>query len=190
MQNFYAFPPFSLISMVLQKIENENAEGILIVPAFTTQPWFPRLLRLLIKPPVKLPNSRGSLYFPFRRKEQPQLPNMKLMACLVSGDHMKSKVFQQRLQIFSSTPGELGLKPRYRTYIREWFGFCTKRQIDPMHLNIIKVLEFLHSLKMRNVGYSVINTARSALSTFITINNHTVGMHPLVCRYLEGVFNV
>ena len=58
-----------------------------------------------------------------------------------------------------------------------------------MHPNIIKVLEFLHSLKMRNVSYSVINTARSALSTFITIDNHTVGMHPLVCRYLKGVFN-
>ena len=58
-----------------------------------------------------------------------------------------------------------------------------------MHPNIIKVLEFLHLLKMRNVGYSVINTARSALSTFITIDNHTVGMYPLVCRYLKGVFN-
>ena len=94
-ENFYAFPPFSLISRVLQKIENENAEAILIVLAFTTQPWVPRLLRLLIKPPVKLPNSRDSLYLSFRRKEQPQLPNMKFMACLVSGDHMKTKVFQQ-----------------------------------------------------------------------------------------------
>ena len=26
-ENFYAFPPFSLISRVLQKIENENSEG-------------------------------------------------------------------------------------------------------------------------------------------------------------------
>ena len=58
-----------------------------------------------------------------------------------------------------------------------------------MHPNIIKVLEFLHLLKMRNVGYSVINTARSALSTFITTDNHTVGMYPLVCRYFKGVFN-
>ena len=82
-----------------------------------------------------------------------------------------------------------GNQSRYGAYIREWFGFCTKQQIDPTHPNIIKVLEFLHSLKMRNVGYSVINTARSALSTFITIDNHTVGMHPLVCRYLKGVFN-
>ena len=78
-----------------------------------------------------------------------------------------------------------GTQSRYGTYIREWF----KQQIDPMHPNIINVLEFLHSLKMRNVGYSVINTARSALTTFITIDNHTVRMHSLVCRYLKGVFN-
>ena len=42
---------------------------------------------------------------------------------------------------------------------------------------------------MRNVGYRVIDTAISALSTFITIDNYTVGIHPLVCRYLKGVFN-
>ena len=39
--------------------------------------------------------------------------------------------------------------------------------MDPI---TIKVLEFLHSLKMRNVGYRDIITARSALSTFITID--------------------
>ena len=174
---------------VLQKIEKENAKRILIVPAFTTQIWFTRLLRLLTKPPVKLPNSRDSLYFPFRRKEQPQLPNMKLMTCLVSGDSMKTKVFQQRLQIFSSTPAELGLNPNMEHILKNGLGFRNKQQIDPMQPNIIKVLEFLHSLKMRNVGYSVINTPRSASSTFTTIDNHTVGMHPFVCRYLKGVFN-
>ena len=63
-----------------------------------------------------------------------------------------------------------GTQSRYGTYIREWFGFCTKQQIDPMDPITIKVLEFLHSLKMRNVGYRDIITARSALSTFITID--------------------
>ena len=122
MENFYTFLPFSLIHQVLtKKNENENAEGILTVPAFTTQPWFPRLLRLLIRPPVKLPNSRDSLYFPFRRKEQPQLPNMKCMH--VSGDHMETKVFQQRLQKFSSTPGELGLNSNMEHILKNGLGF-------------------------------------------------------------------
>ena len=35
---FYAFPPFAIISKVISKIENEKAEGILVVPIFTTRP--------------------------------------------------------------------------------------------------------------------------------------------------------
>ena len=51
------------------------------------------------------------------------------------------------------------------------------------------VLKFLHSLKMRNIGYSVINTVRLALTTFITIDNQTIEIHPSVCRYMKGAFN-
>ena len=131
-------------------------------------------------PPVKLPNSTDSLYFFFRWKEQPQLLNMNLMACLVSSDHMKTKVFSTEITNILVNSWKTGTQSSYGTYIREWFGFCTKQQIDPMHPNISKVLEFLHSLKVKNVSYSVINTARSALSTSIMIDSHTIGMHPLV----------
>ena len=44
---FYAFPPFSLIDKCLKKIEAEQAEGVLVVPAWTTQTWYPRVLQLL-----------------------------------------------------------------------------------------------------------------------------------------------
>ena len=131
MENFYAFTPLRLIPQALQKIENENAEGILIVAAFKTQPWFPRLLRLLIKPPMKLPNSRDCLHFSFRGKEQPQLPNMKLIVCLVSGDHMKTKVFQQRLQIFSSTSGEVGLNPDMEHILENSLGLVLNNKLIP-----------------------------------------------------------
>ena len=41
------------------------------------------------------------------------------------------------------------------------------------------------------VGYSALNTARSALSTIIIFEGgHTVGTHPLVKRYMKGVFNL
>ena len=36
---FYAFPPFSLITRVLQKIQEEKATGLLLVPKWPTQPW-------------------------------------------------------------------------------------------------------------------------------------------------------
>ena len=38
------------------------------------------------------------------------------------------------------------------------------------------------------VGYSALGTTRSALSTFLMIDDKPAGEHPLVCRFLRGVF--
>ena len=103
---FYAFPPFAIISKVLSKIEAEMATGVLIVPLFTTQSWFTRLLRLLIHEPLLLPKSNTSLYFPYRRKIMPTLPNVALIACLVSGNCTKTKAFQMKLRRQSYSHGD------------------------------------------------------------------------------------
>ena len=52
---FYAFPPFSLMTTCLQKIEQDQATGVILVPFGQTQPWFTTLLHLLINNPVFLP---------------------------------------------------------------------------------------------------------------------------------------
>lgn len=44
---FYAFPPFILINRVLQKIRAERAEGIVVVPRWPAQPWYPLFLSML-----------------------------------------------------------------------------------------------------------------------------------------------
>uniref|UniRef100_A0A1B0GPT1 Tyr recombinase domain-containing protein n=1 Tax=Phlebotomus papatasi TaxID=29031 RepID=A0A1B0GPT1_PHLPP len=51
---FYAFPPFALIFKVLQKIEHDNCMGIVIVPDWSTQPWYPIFQSLLISDPLYL----------------------------------------------------------------------------------------------------------------------------------------
>ena len=45
---FYAFPPFSVIAACLQKIDQNQATGVLVVPMWQTQPWFTTLLHLLV----------------------------------------------------------------------------------------------------------------------------------------------
>ena len=35
---FYAFPPFSLIALALQKIQEKEATGLILVPKWPTQP--------------------------------------------------------------------------------------------------------------------------------------------------------
>ena len=38
---FDAFPPFSVIQQVLQKISEEEATGLPVVPHWQTQTWWP-----------------------------------------------------------------------------------------------------------------------------------------------------
>lgn len=51
------------------------------------------------------------------------------------------------------------------------------------------MLDFLVQLYEEGLGYSSLNTARCALSTFIVSGSSTIGAHPLVVRFLKGVFN-
>ena len=104
----YAFPSFNLIPGVLQKIENEKTEGILIAPILINQSWFTRLLNLLIKESLWLTSSDISLTFPYRRKSIPYLPITRLMACYVSGDACRSRIFRAKLQALSSNHGDQG----------------------------------------------------------------------------------
>ena len=80
-------------------------------------------------------------------------------------------------------------KCKYDTYRKQWLQFCSQRMCDPMCPTLVTVLEFLHVLRKRNLGYSVLNSARGMLSSFATIEGYDAGKHPLVCRYMKGVYN-
>lgn len=53
--NIYAFPPFSVIDRVLDKVIREKPNMLLIAPYWPTQAWFPTLLDLAKSPPIRLP---------------------------------------------------------------------------------------------------------------------------------------
>ena len=59
---FYAFPPFSLIPRVLVRIVTGRATGILIIPQWTTQSWFPQMLNLLIQHPLRIAPCKDLLH--------------------------------------------------------------------------------------------------------------------------------
>jgi hypothetical protein len=78
---------------------------------------------------------------------------------------------------------------QYSTYLRQWEVFCDTRGINPISPPLESALEFLARLADRGLGYSVVNTARSALSAVLVLPNGTVfGQHSYVKRLLKGVF--
>ena len=82
---FYAFPPFSLVSRVLQKVEDDRASGILVLPNWSTQSWFPLLRRTLVAEPMMLGWSQDLVTLPFQSGPHPLGRKLKLMACHLCG---------------------------------------------------------------------------------------------------------
>lgn len=84
---FYAFPPFSMVLKTLEKIISDRATGIVVVPYWTTQPWFPIFNKLLIQEPIIFQPSEYLLSLNNCRMSHPLHQKMKLMAGLLSGKH-------------------------------------------------------------------------------------------------------
>ena len=85
---FYAFPPFVLIPQVLQKIIQDQATGILIVPRWLNQAWFP-LFNKLIKSKVLCFGPSNNLLTSVCRKTHPRAKHLQLLAAIVSGKRLK-----------------------------------------------------------------------------------------------------
>ena len=73
---------------------------------------------------------------------------------------------------------------RYDNYIGKWKEFCCERGIDPISTSLDQPIEFLTKVFESRVGYSSAGTARSALSSVLIIK------HPLVQRFMKGIFNL
>ena len=100
----YAFPPFNLIPSVLQKAKKEHATLVLVAPLWTTQPWWPLLIELIVDYPVYLGNnpkllqdvsSPGAMH--------PLFPSLKLAVWRISGNVTKQWEFQKKLSNSSAT---------------------------------------------------------------------------------------
>ena len=75
------------------------------------------------------------------------------------------------------------------TRIKKWQNFCTPRKINHIQPSLVPVLDFLTALHQQGLTYNAIDTARSALSSSVTLEDGTcVGKHPLVSKLRKGIF--
>jgi len=84
-----------------------------------------------------------------------------------------------------------GTATQYQTYYEKWESFCHRWNINPLQATLQDGINFLGDLVATGVGYSCINSARSALSLVILLpgNNH-IGSHPLFTRFPKGCFEI
>ncbi|XP_031345505.1 uncharacterized protein LOC116177002 isoform X1 [Photinus pyralis] len=80
---FYAFPPFTLILKVLNKINADKAKGIVVVPLWPAQPWFPLFKSMLDSPLIIFEPNRRLLSFD--RRPHPLWRRISLAVGILSG---------------------------------------------------------------------------------------------------------
>ena len=85
----------------------------------------------------------------------------------------------------------LGTMKQYGPVIKQWVIYPNS-SIDPFTVSITDGIEFLTVLfYSKDIGYSSLNTARSAISLVIEHRNGiSFGSHPLVQRYIKGLFRL
>ena len=84
---FYAFPPFSVIPRVLQKIRQEKAVGIVVVPNWPNQPWYPVFKSLVVGEVLILPPN-ANLLFSHADRKHPLSRSLSLAVAMLSGLHL------------------------------------------------------------------------------------------------------
>lgn len=135
--NFYSymFPPFSVISAVLQKLCQEKATTVLVAPLFSTQPWFPQLLQLVCDQPYILPLVENILTNPKSNQKHHKLQKMRLAVFKISGQKCVREGYQKKLQTLSSTPGDLVQRDNMGHISKSGCFFVTKNKlINLIHL--------------------------------------------------------
>ena len=88
-------------------------------------------------------------------------------------------------------PWRTGTTKQYEVHLKRWEQFCQSQGINRFDAIVENGFDFLATLFTSGLGYSAMNTARSALSSVLILpNNITFGAHPLVARFLKGVFEL
>ena len=126
---------------------------------------------------------------PFRASSplpQPSPHGLSLISQKISTSDLSSSA--QNILLSSWRPGTL---KQYKSYLDRWQTFCAQNSVEVFNPTLEQCIEFLTTLFNSGLGYSAINTARSALSSVITLSNGLpIGEHPTIRRFLKGVFEI
>lgn len=82
--DFYAFPPFSMIGRVLKKIFNEKARGIVVVPNWPTQSLYPLFMKLADSHIIYFPKGSDCIISPYENRIHEISSYIPLMAATLS----------------------------------------------------------------------------------------------------------
>lgn len=83
---FYAFPPFALILRTINKIRKDNGRGIMVVPDWPSQPWYPLFKRMAENDKIICFKPNPNLLLSPFRERHPLHKSLTLIASVLCGN--------------------------------------------------------------------------------------------------------
>ena len=132
---FYAFPPFSILGRVLAKVQQDGATGMLVTPLWSTQPWFPQLLEMVIEHPCMLTPGNDLLQLQGKLDVlHPLHSKLSLLVTIISGQHSKVLAYRQQLHPSFAMPGEKGQRNNMIAHCDDGESFVVHGKSIPLLL--------------------------------------------------------
>ena len=122
----YAFPPFSIIGRVVQKVHLDKAEVVLVAPIWITQNWYTAVLQMLVRDPLILKVMDKTLRIPQSDKVHSLVNKLHLMVCRISGDPSKTEIYQANLLKSSWHRGDPPLRSNMPHILTDGFSSVLK----------------------------------------------------------------
>ena len=164
------------------KAGKDQGEGLLIVAHWPRAVWYPQMIKLLIRRPILLPRGKTLLQFEHSDAAHPLHRWLQLPAVILSGKLSRRKAFKAELVKSSALVGVHQQTVCFLSFLLEPV-LCLKELWSPSS----SCGTFLTKLFDEGLGYSAINTARSAISA---VTLWVVGSHPQITWFLKGVFEL
>ena len=86
-----------------------------------------------------------------------------------------------------------GTTAQYQSHLKKWIEFCKEKKYNVLSPDLPVVLDFLSMLHENGLSYSIVNTARSMLSSVLQLNINSslpVGQLPIVKRFMKGIYEL
>lgn len=139
--------------------------------------------------PVVLPKGTRTLILLFsQEKVHPHQKTLILLASELSGTPSQPEAFRKTLPvILQSWRGSTHYQ--YSIYLTKWLLLRRLRDLNPYTATPTQALDFMTDLLEQGLGYSAMNTVRSAVLQGIHIlSGVSFGELPMVKQFLKGVF--
>ena len=129
---FYAFPPILVIPRVLAKVKQDIAEGIIVVPFWPTQIWYPVMLKMLVLTPILLNPRKPLLVLPQTSNlVHPMWKKMNMLVVHLSGSLQKENHCQEMLLTSYHLHGEWEQKKGTTPMLKGLSSFVVKGTLIP-----------------------------------------------------------